>query len=425
MNVQICGGRVVDPASGLDAKKDVYVAGSKIVSIGKPPPSGFQADRTIEASGLVVCPGLVDIAVRLREPGLEHLATLDSEAAAAVAGGITSLACPPDTDPPLDEPGLVEMLKYRARSLNLVQVYPVGALTQALRGSKLTEMSQLGEAGCVAFSQGDAALPDPQMLFRSLQYAATVGYPVWLRAQESTMALGGVAHDGEVATRLGLPAIPTVAETVAVSTILLLARETGARVHLCRLSSAQGVELVRQAKADGLGVSCDMSINHLHLTDADIGDFESNCNLVPPLRTRKDLDALRGGLADGTIDVICSDHAPVDDDDKQLPFGEAAPGAIGLELLLPLTLKWAKETSTALVKALGHLTSAPAQLLGVPAGRLAPQENADLCIFDPARNWRVEPSSLRSKGSNTPFAGHVLEGKVVYTMVHGQIVHEE
>ena len=423
MNVHISGGRVIDPASGLDAKKDVCIAGSRIVSIGKPPPD-FKADRKLDANGLVVCPGLVDVAVRLREPGLEHLATLDSEAVAAVAGGVTSLACPPDTDPPLDEPGLVEMLKYRARSLNLVQVYPVGALTQALCGSKLTEMSHLAEAGCVAFSQGDAALPDPQTLFRCLQYAATVGYPVWLRPQESTLSAGGVAHDGEVATRLGLPAIPTVAETLAVSVILLLARETGARVHLCRLSSAEGVRLVRQAKSDGLDISCDISINHLHLTDADIGDFESNCHLVPPLRTRKDLETLRDGLADGTIDVICSDHAPVDDDDKQLPFGEASPGAIGLELLLPLTLKWARETSTTLVKALGHVTSAPAQLLGIETGRLTPQASADLCIFDPARSWRVEPSSLRSQGRNTPFAGQVLEGKVLYTLASGQFVYE-
>ncbi len=424
MNLQISGGRVIDPASGLDAKKNVYIAGSQIVSIGKAP-SGFRAERTIEANGLVVCPGLVDVAVRTREPGLEHLATLDSEAAAAVAGGVTSLACPPDTDPPLDEPGLVEMLKYRARSLNLVHVYPIGALTHALRGSKLSEMAQLAEAGCVAFSQGDAALPEPQILLRSMQYATTVGYPVWLRPQETSLGSGGVAHDGEVATRLGLSAIPTVAETVAVSTILLLASETGARVHLCRLSSAQGVEMIRQAKADGLRASCDLSINQLHLTDIDMGDFESNCNLIPPLRTRRDLEALRAGLADGTIDVICSDHTPVDDDDKQLPFGEAAPGAVGLELLLPLTLKWANETATPLVKALGHLTSLPAGLLGVPAGRLAAETSADLCIFDPTRSWRVDPSGMHSKGRNTPFAGHLLEGKVLYTIVSGEVVYEE
>jgi dihydroorotase len=423
MNIHIAGGRIIDPASRLDAHHDVYVSGADIVAIGKPP-SGFRAERTIEASGLIVCPGLVDIAARLREPGSEHRATLESEAAAAVAGGVTSLACPPDTDPPLDEPGLVEMLKYRARSLNLVHVYPIGALTQGLLGRKLTEMSQLGDAGCVGFSQGDAPLPNPQMLLRSLQYASTVNYPVWLRPQEPSLASGGVAHDGEVATRLGLPAIPTVAETMAVTTILLLARETGARVHLCRLSSTAGVEMVRRAKADGLQVSCDLSINHLHLTDVDIGDFESNCNLIPPLRSRRDLEALRAGLAEGTIDAICSDHTPVDEDDKQLPFAEAAAGATGLELLLPLTLKWAEEAGVSLVDALARLTSAPADLLGVAGGRLEAGASADLCVFDPTHSWRVDPSRLRSQGRNTPFAGHQLNGKVLYTMVGGQIVYE-
>ncbi len=423
MKLHIAGGRVIDPASGLDEQQDLYVSGAEIVAIGKAAP-GFRAERTIEANGLIVCPGLVDVAARLREPGLEYRATLESELAAAVAGGVTSLACPPDTDPPLDEPGLVEMLKYRARSLNLVHVYPIGALTQGLQGKKLTEMSQLGEAGCVAFSQGDTALPDSQMLLRALQYAGTLNFPVWLRPQEASLADGGVAHDGEVATRLGLLAIPTVAESVAVSTILLLARETGARVHLCRLSSAEGVHMVRQAKADGLRISCDISINHLHLTDVDIGDFDSNCNLIPPLRGRRDLDALRAGLADGTIDAICSDHTPVDDDAKQLPFGEASPGAIGLELMLALTLKWAEEAGVPLIKALARLTSVPANLLGVAAGRLEVGANADLCLFDPAFSWQVEPAKLRSQGHNTPFAGHRLVGKVSHTIVGGHVVYE-
>ena len=423
MKIRIAGGRIVDPASGVDAQKDLYIAGTDVAAIGKAP-AGFRADRSIDANGLIVCPGLVDVAARLREPGLEHRATLESEAAAAVAGGVTSLACPPDTDPPLDEPGLVEMLKYRARSLNLVQVYPIGALTHALQGKRLTEMSELAEAGCVAFSQGDAPLPEPQVLLRTLQYASTLGYPVWLRPQECSLAAGGVAHDGEVATRLGLPAIPTVAETVAVSTILLLARETGARVHLCRLSSAESVDMVRQAKAQGLSVSCDLSVNHLHLTDVDIGDFDSNCNLIPPLRSRRDLEALRAGLGDGTIDAVCSDHTPVDDDDKQVPFGEAAAGATGLELLLPLTLKWAGEAGVPLLDALARLTSAPADLLGIAAGRLEAGARADVCIFDPALSWRVDPSRLRSQGRNTPFSGHQLEGKVLYTMVGGHIVYE-
>lgn len=423
MKIHIAGGRLVDPANAVDANLDVYVAGSEVAAIGSAP-AGFRADRTIDAQGLVICPGLVDIAARLREPGLEYRATLDSEAAAAVAGGVTSLACPPDTDPPLDEPGLVEMLKYRARSLNLVRVYPIGALTQALQGKKLTEMSELAAAGCVAFSQGDAPLPDPQVLLRTMQYASTIGHQVWLRPQEPSLASGGVAHDGEVATRLGLPSIPAVAETVAVSTILLLARVTRARVHLCRLSSAESVEMVRKAKAAGLSVSCDISVNHLHLTDVDIGDFESNCNLIPPLRTRRDLDALRAGLADGTIDAICSDHTPVDDDDKQLPFGEASAGASGVELLLPLALKWAGEAKVPLVDALARLTSAPAALLGIEAGRIGAGAPADLCIFDPLRSWRVDPARLRSQGRNTPFAGHVVDAKVIYTLVGGHVVYE-
>ena len=316
------------------------------------------------------------------------------------------------------------MLKYRARSLNLVQVYPVGALTQALAGKKLTEMSELAEAGCVAFSQGDAPLPDARVLLRTMQYAATIGYPVWLRPQEPSLASGGVAHDGEVATRLGLPTIPVVAETAAVSTILLLAREAGARVHLCRLSSAEAIDMVRQAKSLGLIVSCDVSANHVHLCDMDIGYFDSNCHLIPPLRGQRDRDAIRAGLADGTIDAICSDHTPLDDDDKQLPFAEAKPGATGLELLLPLTLKWANEAGISLVQAIGCLTFAPASLLGLSVGRLDVGARADLCIFDPALRWRVDSSRLRSQGHNTPFSGHELEGKVLYTIVGGHIVYE-
>jgi dihydroorotase len=423
MNIRIAGGRLVDPANGVDKIADVFIAEADVVAIGKPP-AGFQAERTIDARNLIVCPGLVDVAARLREPGLEYRATLKSEAAAAVAGGITSLACPPDTDPPLDEPGLVEMLKHRARSLDMVQVYPIGALTLALRSEKLTEMSELASAGCVAFSQGDAPLPNPQVLLRCLQYAATIGYPVWLRPQENTLASGGVAHDGEVATRLGLQAIPAVAESIAVSIILLLARETGARVHLCRLSSAASVDMVREAKSAGLAVSCDISANHLHLTDIDIGDFQSEFHLNPPLRSRRDLEALRAGLADGTIDAICSDHAPVDEDAKQLPFAQSAAGATGLELLLPLTLKWAGEDGIPLVKALACLTSVPARLLGLPAGRVEQGMRADLCVFDPHLHWRVDPTRLRSQGHNTPFAGYELEGKALYTFVGGRIVHE-
>jgi dihydroorotase len=423
MKIHIKNGRLVDPASGTDAKQDVFIAAGKIVALGSAP-AGYTANRTIDASGLIVCPGLVDLAVRLREPGFEYMATLESEMQAAAAGGVTSLACPPDTDPPLDEPGLVEMLKFRARNLNQSHVYPVGALTVGLKGSQLTEMAELTDAGCVAFSHADAPLSDTQLLLRALQYAATFDFPVWLRPQDPGLARGGVAHDGQVATRLGLAAIPVCAETIALSTILLLARETGARIHLCRMSSAEGVDMVRQAKARGLKVSCDIAIHHAHLSEMDIGYFDPNCHLTPPLRSQRDRDALRAALSDGTVDALCSDHTPVDEDAKQLPFGEAESGATGVELLLPLTLKWIEETRVPLIQGLARITSEPARILGVSAGVIKPGASADLCVFDPARYWKIEPAALKSQGKNTPYTGIEVKGKVGYTLVDGQVVYE-
>ena len=423
MKIHIKNGRLIDPASGTDAKQDVFIAAGKIVALGSAP-AGYTANRTIDASGLVVCPGLVDLAVRLREPGFEYMATLESEMQAAAAGGVTSLACPPDTDPPLDEPGLVEMLKFRARNLNQSHVYPVGALTVGLKGSQLTEMAELTDAGCVAFSHADAPLSDTQLLLRALQYAATFDFPVWLRPQDPGLARGGVAHDGQVATRLGLAAIPVCAETIALSTILLLARETGARIHLCRMSSAEGVDMVRQAKARGLKVSCDIAIHHAHLSEMDIGYFDPNCHLTPPLRSQRDRDGLRAALSDGTVDALCSDHTPVDEDAKQLPFGEAESGATGVELLLPLTLKWIEETRLPLVQGLARITSEPARILGVSAGVIKPGASADLCVFDPACYWKIEPAALKSQGKNTPYTGIEVKGKVGYTLVDGQVVYE-
>jgi dihydroorotase len=423
MNIEIAHGRIVDSAQALDRVASLYIADGKIGAIGKAP-GGWKADRVIDAKGLVVAPGLIDISARLREPGFEYKATLESEMRAAIAGGVTSLACPPDTDPPLDEPGLVEMLKHRARLLNQAHVYPIGALTVQLQGTTLTEMGELAEAGCVAFSQADMPLVDTQVLLRAMQYASTFGHKVWLRPHDSHLGKGGVAHDGEVATRLGLPGIPAAAETVALMTILALARETGAHVHICRLSTADGVALVRAAKKEGLAVTCDVAIHHLHLCDIDIGWFDANAHLVPPLRNVRDRAALRAGVADGTIDVICSDHAPVDDDGKQVPFGEAEPGATGLELLLPLTLKWAAEDNVALPAALARITSEPAKLLGVDAGSLAAGNAADLCVFDPAKFWTVERGALQSQGKNTPFLGMEVPGKVRYTLVGGHVVYE-
>ncbi|MEE8254622.1 MAG: dihydroorotase [Nitrosomonadaceae bacterium] len=424
MRILIKNGRVINPKNSMDAVNDVFIIAGKIVAIGAEPDS-FQANHVIDAKGLIVCPGLVDLSVRLREPGLEYKATLESEMRAAVAGGVTSLACPPDTDPPLDEPGLVEMLKHRAKSLNLAHVYPIGALTQGLKGERLTEMAELHDAGCVAFGQSDKLLLDTRVMMRAMQYASTFGFSVWLRPEDASLANSGVAHDGEVATRLGLPAIPVCAETIALSNIVLIARETGAKVHLCRVSSAEGVAMIRAARQQGLPITCDVAANYIHLTEMDINFFDSNCHLVPPLRGLSDRDALRAGLMDGTIDAVCSDHAPVDEDAKLLPFGESEAGATGLELLLSLILKWAAEMKIPLAVALAKITSEPARILGVEAGHLSIGAAANLCIFDPGQYWKVEAKTLESQGKNTPFLGMELQGRVKYTLADGIIVYED
>ena len=423
MKIELRNGRIIDPKHRVDRNAPLYLADGLVAALGSAPP-GWRADRVIDAEGLVVCPGLIDLSARLREPGFEYKATLESEMQAAVAGGVTSLACPPDTDPPLDEPGLVQMLKHRARSLNQAHVYPIGALTVRLEGIELTEMGELAQAGCVAFSQAEAPVVDTGVLLRAMQYAATFGHRVWLRPQDPHLGKGGVAHDGEVATRLGLPSVPPAAETIALASILALVRSTEVEVHVCRLSTAEGVEMIRAAKDEGLPVTCDVAVHHLHLCDIDIGWFDTQCRVIPPLRSTRDRAALRAGLADGTIDLVCSDHTPVDDDSKQVPFGEAEPGATGLELLLPLTLKWAYEDHIALPEALARITTRPAALLGSDGGHLGVGAPADVCVFDPARYWRVEPSALRSQGKNTPFIGLEVGGKVRTTIVGGHVVHD-
>ena len=423
MKIHIKNGHLIDAKNNFDSKLDVFIAAGKVVGLGKVP-DGFNANHMIDATGLIVCPGLVDLSARLREPGFEYKATLISEMQAAAAGGITSLACPPDTDPVLDEPGLVEMLKYRAKQLNLAHVYPLGALTMQLAGKQITEMCELSEAGCVGFSQADSAITDTEVLWRAMQYAATFGFTLWLRAEEHYLAKGGVAHDGEVAARLGLKGIPVMAETLALASILRIAQETGANVHLCRLSTAEAVDMVRIAKKQGIKVSCDISANHLHLTEHDIGFFNTNCNLRPPVRSQRDCAALSAGLIDGTINAICSDHTPVDDDAKLLPFAEAEPGATGLELLLPLTLKWATQHKVSLVDAMKLITGVPAQILGIAAGHLSLNSNADICIFDPNQYWKIEAKALKSQGKNTPFFGLELAGKVHYTLLNGQIIYQ-
>ena len=429
MKYLIQNGRVIDPASGFDAVADVAIAAGRVVAIGSTP-ADFVPAQTLDATGCLVIPGLVDLTARLREPGHEHEGMLASELAAAVAGGVTSLVCPPDTDPVLDEPGLVEMLRFRAENLHQARVLPLGALTRGLQGEVLTEMLQLTEAGCVGFGQAEVPLANTQVMQRAFQYARSFGYTVWLRPQE--LYLGkGVAASGPLATRMGLSGVPVIAETIALHTIFELVRSTGARVHLCRISSAAGVELVRQAKAQGLPITCDVSINSLHLTDLDIGYFDSRTRLTPPLRQQGDRAALRAALADGTLDALVSDHSPVGADEKDLPFAESEPGATGLELLLSLALKWAQDDKLPLGQAIGCVTHRSASVLGASAGdlagglgRLQAGGMADICVVDPHASWQVQGAALRSQSKHTPFAGYELPGRVRATFVGGRLAFQ-
>ncbi len=434
MKILIQNGRVMDPASGRDEMADVAIAAGRVIAVGKIA-SDFHANRTVDASGCVVAPGLVDLSVRLKEPGQEHAGMLESETLAAVAGGVTSLVCPPDTDPVLDEPGLVDMLRFRAEKLHRARVFPLGALTRGLKGEVLTEMAELTESGCIGFGQAEVPIVNSQVLQRALQYAATFGYTVWLRPQDFWLGKG-VAASGPLATRMGLAGVPAAAETIALHTLFELLRGvhgkgSAARVHLCRISSAAGLELVRQAKAEGLAVTCDVSAHNLHLIDVDIGYYDSRARLQPPLRQQRDRDALRLGLADGTIDALVSDHNPVDSDAKTLPFAEAEPGATAVELLLGLACKWAQQDGLGLMQALTVLTAGPQRVLGQSlgtlehsVGQISVGGQADLCIFDPNDSWRVEPQGLRSQGKHTPFEGSELPARVRTTLIAGQLAYE-
>ena len=412
MNIEIKNGRVVDPQPGTDRVASLFIADGRIVGLGEAP-AGFFAERSIDASGCVVCPGLIDLGARLN--------SIEAELAAAVAGGVTSVVVPPDADPPLDEPELADRLVHRGSEIGKARVLPLGALTLGLKGERLAELAGLKKAGCVAFSQAMLPVIDTEALLRAMEYAATFDFAIWLQPQDHWLARNGIAHAGEVASRLGLAGIPVAAETIAIATIVQLVRDTGCRVHLTRLSSAAGAAQVAQARAEGLPVSCDVGVHHLLLSEHDIGFFNPHARFVPPLRSQRDRQALSAAVADG-LAAICSDHTPLGADDKLLPFGEAKPGATGLEVLLPLTLKWAAAAGVDLIRALARITAAPAAILGLPQTHLAPGAVADICIFDPAAEWQLSAASLRSQGKNSPWLGQVLTGKVRATLVGGRVV---
>lgn len=420
--IRIASGRVLDPANALDRVQDLYIADGIIVAIGDRP-SHFPCTQEIDAKGWIVCPGLIDVSAHLREPGLEHKATIQSEVRAAARGGITTVCTPPETDPIVDTPAVAELIHQRAAQAGGARVEVLGAMTRGLGGQQLAEMGILGEAGCVGVSNGSKAIVNTQVMRRALEYAATFELTAFLYPEDPWLASQGVVHEGSVSARLGLPGLPEIAETILVARDLLLVEETGARVHFCRLSTARAVNMVRDAQERGLPVSADVTAHHLHLTDRDAADFNSQCHVRPPLRTERDREGLRQGVSDGTIAAICSDHQPHERDARLGPFAETAPGISGLETLLPLTLRLVDEGIMGLSSALARLTVGPAKILGLDRGTLGLGSKADVCVFDPEARWLFSEAQLISRGRNTPFEGWELRGLVTETLVEGNIVY--
>jgi dihydroorotase len=424
MGIVIKGGHVIDPANSLDAVKDLYLdSAGFIIGIGKAP-EGFEATRSIDARGQIVCPGLIDLRARLREPGLEYKATMESETRAAVAAGITTLCCPPDTWPVIDTPAMAQMIQSRAWRFGLAFVHPLGALTQGLEGKLLTDMAALEEAGCVGVSNALEPIIDTLVLRRAMEYAATFDLTVYLHAEDPWLRNSGCVHEGEVGTRLGLPGIPEAAETVALARDLALIEQTGVRAHFCNLSGARAVAMLAEAQKQGLAVTADVAAHHLHLTEHDIGYFNTQCHVRPPLRGLRDRDALRAALQSGVISAICSDHQPHEPDAKLAPFAESEPGISGLETLLPLTLKLVEEKLLTLNEAIALLTVKPAGILGVECGTLSVGATADICIFDPKAHWILSADKFVSRGRNSPFLGWEFTGQVTHTLVGGEVVFE-
>lgn len=425
MRQVISNGRLLDPANKLDKNTDLYIADGHIVG-HETKPDGFIAEKTIDAKGKIVIPGLIDLSARLREPGQEHKGNIASETRAAAAGGITTLCVQPDTDPIIETPAVADLIMQRANDAGFARVLPVGALTAGLKGEQLAEMGLLHQQGeCIAVSNACRPINQTHVMRRAMEYAASCGLPVFLHAEDPSLSQGGCVHEGIMSTRLGLAGIPEAAETVAVARELMLIEQTGVQAHFCHLSTAHSIQMIARAKHDGLPVTMAVTPHHLYLTEIDIGLFNSQCHVLPPLRTQRDQDGLRTGLTNGCISVICSDHQPHDPDAKQAPFADTEPGISGLETLLPLALRLVTEGVAPLMDIVAKLTSEPAQILNLPdSGTLASGARADICIFDPEQHWTVVPEQLISAGKNTPFAGWELVGKVSHTLLAGRLVYD-
>lgn len=429
MNILIKNVRLLDPSKNIDANNaDIYIANGKIFDIVlDSSKKNFAADKIIQANGLIACPGLIDLSARLN--------SIEVELAAATAGGITTLVVPPDTTPPLDEPELADRLIHRAKDVKKTKVFPLGALTLGLEGKKLAELAGLKKVGCIAFSQANRPIIDTQSLLRTLQYAATFGFCVWYQPQDFYLSQNGFAHDGLIASRLGLAAIPVAAETISLLTLLELAKLTNVKLHFMRLSTAKGVEILQQNEYKN-NITYDVNIHHLLMTENNINYFDTNAKFVPPLRSENDRQSLNKAIINNDNVAITSDHTPISAENKLLPFGEAKAGASGVELLLPLTLLWAKQNQVSLLEAIKKITAIPAKIIRTAVnddseknlqnlGTLNIGGNADLCLFDENEAWQICEKNLKSRGKNTPFFNETLNGKVKLTIIDGRIIYSD
>lgn len=423
INISIRHGRLIDPANGIDDLLDLHIADGKVLAVG-PAPEGFIAERVLDAQDQILCPGLVDLCAKLREPGEEHKGSIASETAAAAAGGITTLCCPPDTSPIIDTPAVAQLIIRTAKQAGRARVVPAGALTLGLAGEQLSEMVALREAGCPVMSQAERPILNTLVLRRALEYAATFDLTTFLRPENPFLRDNGCAHEGRVSARLGLPGIPEAAETVALARDLEVAKQTGARVHFRALSCARSLEMLAEARARGIAVTADVNIQQLILTEDDLEGFNSHCHVNPPLRTLADRDALQEAVRSGLVCAVCSDHQPHEPDAKLAPFPSTAPGMAALETLLPLMLRLVARGLLDLPAAIARLSSGPATILGLPYGDLAPGKAAYVCVFDPQAKWRLGPDTWLSRGHNTPFWDQKMKGRVSWTIKGGRIVHE-
>jgi len=418
--------RIIDPASGTDEMGGILCKGEIIADVGAHLNNGKPRanSKLIDCQGLCLVPGLIDMRAHLGEPGEEHKETLATATRSAVAGGVTTIICLPNTEPVIDDMSGVEFVARRARKLGLSKVYPYGAVSKNLEGKEIAELGMLKEAGALAFTDGFNTISDIQLMRRTLSYASTFGLLIVQHPEEPGLAVDGVMNAGETATRLGLTGIPREAEIIMVERDIRLVEMTGGRLHFAHISTSDAIEAIRQAKARGLPVTCDTAPPYFALNELAIGDYRTFAKLSPPLRDEADRQSVIEGLKDGTIDVIASDHCPQDEESKRLPFAEAAAGGVGLETLLPITLELYHNKHLSLLEAFDLVTRRPADLLGLDTGRLQIGARADFAVVDPERGWKVEDRTLKSKSKNSPFDGRPVQGRVVKTIIDGRVVFD-